>query len=297
MSSEPAQKSKSYMKRLRLPFRRRREGKTDYRQRHALIRHDKRNYGEVKSRFVARITNTKVICQIVKAYGVGDKVVSSADSTELKKYGITFGLKNYSAAYATGFLCARKLLHKLDLAETYEGKEDLDGEEYLEEDNEEGPKAYRCFLDIGLARSSKGAKVFAAMKGACDGGLHIPHSAGKFVGYSKEEKELDSDELRRYIYGGHVADYMSLLKEEDEEKYARQFSEYIAQGIEPGMLEERYEKAFELIREDAFEAKEKAKGDYSKYKRAEKKLTGEERRRRAEEKYKVLSGEVEMELA
>lgn len=289
MSNTQITRSKSYLKRLRLKPRRRREGKTDYQQRLALIRTDKANYGYVKSRFVVRITGSKVICQVVQAYTVGDKVLCRADSTELKKYGITFGLTNYSAAYATGFLCARKLLHQTNLAESYPGKEEIDGDEYIEEDNEEGPAAYKCFLDIGLARPTRGAKVFAALKGACDGGVHIPHSTKKFVGYDPEQKELDSEVLRKHIYGGHVAEYMKLLEEGDGEKYQRQFSEYIAQGVTADSLEQRYEEAFEQIRGDSFEKGEKKAVDYSKYKKRQPKLTAEERRRRAEEKYKVLT--------
>jgi len=287
------QKEKSRMKRLRLAFRRRREGKTDYRQRQKLIRHNKSNYGEVKSRLVVRITNSKVICQIVQAYKVGDRVVCAADSTELKKYGITFGLKNYSAAYATGFLCARKMLHSAGLSETYPGKEEIDGEEYLEEKNEEGPQPYTCYLDLGLARSSKGAKVFAAMKGACDGGLYVPHSSSKFIGYDNEKKELDAEALKNHIYGGHVASYMKELKENDEEKYKRHFGEYIRQKIEPDTIEERYQKAFGMIREEKFEKKQEKKAvDRSKYKaRNAKRLTAEERKVRAEAKYQMLTGE------
>jgi len=298
MSADPAQKSKSYMKRLRLPFRRRREGKTNYRQRQTLIRHDKSNYGEVKSRLVVRITNKKVLCQVVKAYLAGDKVLCEANSSELKKYGIAFGLTNYAAAYATGYLCARKMLGYLDMAEAYTGKEEIDGEEYLESDNEEGPRAYKCFLDIGLARASKGARVFAALKGACDGGLYVPHSSKKFAGYNSEEKELDSDVLRKYICGGHVADYMRLLEEEDREKFQKQFAEYIRQGVTADSLEQRYEKAFEMIRGEEFAQPEKRAGtDRSAYKKVEKRLTAGERKKRAEEKYKALTGEVEMEVA
>ena len=51
----------------------------------------------------------------------------------------------------------------------------------------------RCALDVGLARTSTGAKVFAAMKGAADGGLDIPHSVKRFPGYDAEDKKLDSE--------------------------------------------------------------------------------------------------------
>lgn len=296
MSFEAARDHKSHMKRMRLPLRRRREGKTDYQQRHNLIRHNKSNYGEVKSRFVVRITNSKVICQIIQAYSIGDKVVCSADSSELKKYGITFGLKNYSAAYATGFLCARKMLTKLGLADEYTGKEEIDGEEYLEEDNEEGPKAFRCYLDIGLARATKGAKVFSAMKGACDGGLYIPHSPSKFAGFNKEDKELDAEELKERIFGGHVANYMKDLQENDSEKYALLFSDYIKNGITHETIEQKYAEAFDLIRKDTFErTKRTAPIDRSPYQHKPSKLTNAERKERAITKYRVLTGEVEAE--
>ncbi|KAH9386931.1 large subunit ribosomal protein L5e [Nematocida major] len=293
MSFEEARDHRAHMKRTRLPLRRRREGKTDYQQRHNLIRHNKANYGEVKSRFVVRITNKKVICQIIQAYTVGDKVICAADSSELKKYGINFGLKNYAAAYATGFLCARKMLTKLGLAEDYTGKEELDGEEYLESDNEEGPKAFRCYLDLGLARSTKGAKVFAAMKGACDGGLYIPHSPNKFVGFDKESKELDAEELKSRIFGGHVADYMRKLQEEDEQEYNRKFAEYIKNGVTADEIEQKYEQAFALIRQDTFPKKERAAVDRSKYQNKPRKLTSEERKTRVQEKYRVLTGGAE----
>ena len=51
----------------------------------------------------------------------------------------------------------------------------------------------RCCLDTGLARTSTGAKVFAAMKGAADGGLDIPHSEKRFPGYDNESNELNAE--------------------------------------------------------------------------------------------------------
>eukprot|EP00382_Lankesteria_abbotti_P008535 CAMPEP_0114007870 /NCGR_PEP_ID=MMETSP0372-20130328/5229_1 /TAXON_ID=340204 /ORGANISM="Lankesteria abbotti" /LENGTH=46 /assembly_acc=CAM_ASM_000359 len=43
----------------------------------------------------------------------GDKVLSSAQSSELSNYGIKIGYTNYAAAYATGLLLARRLLKQL----------------------------------------------------------------------------------------------------------------------------------------------------------------------------------------
>eukprot|EP00967_Tisochrysis_lutea_P036856 scaffold44411_cov21-Tisochrysis_lutea.AAC.1 len=113
------------------------------------------------------------------------------------------GLTNYSAAYCVGLLVARRILTKLNLADTYKGQEEPDGEDYNVEPVEDGPRPFYCLLDTGLKRTSTGSKVFAAMKGALDGGLDIPHNEKRFVGYA--DKKLDAEVLQKYIYGGHVA--------------------------------------------------------------------------------------------
>jgi hypothetical protein len=46
------------------------------------------------------------------------------------------------------------------------------------------------------------------LQGALDGGLDIPHSDKRFAGFKKDEKQLDAEIHRKYIYGGHVAEYM-----------------------------------------------------------------------------------------
>ena len=50
------------------------------------------------------------------------------------------------------------------------------------------------------------------LQGALDGGLDIPHSDKRFVGYNAEDKALDAETLRKYIYGGHVSEYMENLQ-------------------------------------------------------------------------------------
>lgn len=45
-----------------------------------------------------------------------------------------------------------------------------------------------CILDIGLIRSTIGNRVFGVLKGATDGGLHVPHSVNKFPGFSKDKE-------------------------------------------------------------------------------------------------------------
>ena len=47
-------------------------------------------------------------------------------------------------------------------------------------------------------------------QGALDGGLDIPHSEKRFPGFNKEDKALNADTHRKYILGGHIADYMKV---------------------------------------------------------------------------------------
>jgi len=118
------------------------------------------------------------------------------------------------------------------LHEIYAGNEDVNGDEYNVESIEGSPGAFRCFLDIGLARTTTGARIFGVLKGAVDGGLDIPHSMKRFPGYDSESKEFNAEVHRKHIFGQHVADYMRHLSEEDEEAYKRQFSLFIKEGVD-----------------------------------------------------------------
>jgi len=243
-------KCKSYFKRFQVKFRRRREGKTDYFARKRLVVQDKNKYNTPKYRMIVRFSNTDVCCQIAYARLEGDIVICAAYSHELPRYGVKVGLTNYAAAYCTGLLLARRILQKFNLDSVYEGNTNIDGDMYCVEDNDDGPGAFRACLDVGLARTSTGAKVFAALKGAVDGGLDIPHSEKRFPGYDSEGKSLNADVHRAHIFGQHVADYMRNLSEEDEEAYKKQFSRYIKLGVSPDSIEGMYTKAHAAIRAD-----------------------------------------------
>lgn len=124
-------------------------------------------------------------------------------------------------AYATGLLVARRALTKLGLSDKYEGVVSPDGTLKITEplDDEDAPRPFKCYLDVGLKRTSTGSRIFGALKGASDGGIYIPHSEKRFPGYDTESKSLDAEVLKKYIYSGHVAEYMESLEEEDDEKY------------------------------------------------------------------------------
>eukprot|EP00803_Ostreobium_quekettii_P008048 evm.model.scf_1459.1 EVM.evm.TU.scf_1459.1 scf_1459:5533-8243(+) len=277
-------KSSAYFSRYQVKLKRRRKGKTDYKARRSLCNQDKNKYNSPKYRLVVRFTNKDIVCQIVYAAIAGDVVVESAYAHELPKYGITLGLTNYAAAYCVGLLIARRVLKKFGLDKTYEGVTEADGEDYNVEEVDDGPRPFYCILDTGLARTSTGAKVFGALKGALDGGLDIPHNEKRFVGYSKEEKSFNAEVLRKYIYGGHVAEYMQMLKEEEPEDYQAHFSRYIKAGIEGDALEEMYKKAHAAIRKDPDAVKKPRKDVKDRKIYQQRKLTYEEKKENLKKK-------------
>ncbi|HID04226.1 MAG TPA: 50S ribosomal protein L18, partial [Aigarchaeota archaeon] len=119
--------------RYKVPRRRRREGKTNYYKRYIMVLSG-------KPRLVVRKTNKYIWVQIIIAKPQGDVTVAAAHSRELvKRYGWLGGTKNTSAAYLTGMLAALRALKA--------------GINY-------------AVLDIGLHRPVRGARVFAALKGA-----------------------------------------------------------------------------------------------------------------------------------
>jgi len=248
-------KDKAYFKRYQVKFRRRREGRTDYYARKRLVIQDKNKYNTPKYRMIVRCSNTDICCQIAYARLEGDIVISAAYSHELPRYGVKVGLTNYAAAYCTGLLLARRTLQKFKLDSVYEGNTNVDGSMFYVEDQDGGPGAFRACLDVGLARTSTGAKVFAALKGAVDGGMDIPHSEKRFPGYDNESKELNADVHREHIFGIHVANYMTSLQEEDEEAYKKHFSRFIKNGVTAANMEAMYQKAHAAIRADPSQKK------------------------------------------
>jgi len=245
-------KNRSYFRRFQVQYRRRREAKTDYYARKRLIVQDKNKYKTPKYRFVVRITNRDIITQIVAADLTHDVVLAAAYSHELQRYGIKLGLTNYAAAYATGLLLARRVNAKFGLK--YEGNTEVNGEDYNVEpdEDEEAPRPFKALLDVGLARTTSGARIFGALKGACDGGIDIPHNDHRFPGSRREGTEwsTDPETHRKYIFAGHIADNMRRLQEEDEEAYQQQFKRYIDAGINADALEGLYTKAHAAIRAD-----------------------------------------------
>lgn len=247
------QKNKAYYKRLQTKYRRRRQGKTDYHARRKMVAQDKNKYNTPKFRLIARITNKRVICQIAYATILGDKMLCQADSRELAKFGVPTGFTNYAACYATGLLVARRALDIVGLSDSIAGMEECTAEEFHVEDEDNERKPFKVILDVGLIRTIPGSRVFGILKGAVDGGLHIPHSVKKFPGFKEPEErgqdyEYDAPAHLERILGNHVSEYMEMLQEEDPERYKVAFSSFIENDIEADGLEDLYKECHAKIR-------------------------------------------------
>lgn len=128
--------------RYHVAFRRRRQGKTDFRLRRKLIASD-------QSRAVVRCTSRNTTVQFINFDLQGDLVVAVATTKELGKLGWNRATGNTPSAYLVGYLAGKRAA-------------------------ENGIS--QAILDIGLKAPTKGSKVFAALKGMLDAGIDIPHS-------------------------------------------------------------------------------------------------------------------------
>ncbi|MEM2874028.1 MAG: 50S ribosomal protein L18 [Candidatus Nanoarchaeia archaeon] len=125
--------------RFAVKFRRRREGKTNYQKRLKLLK-------SALPRIVVRKSTNYITIQFVNYDPKGDRTLLTINSAKLKNFGWKYSCKNTPAAYLTGLL-AGKLAKQA--------------------------KIINAIADIGLHSATKGAKVFAAIKGAIDAGLQI----------------------------------------------------------------------------------------------------------------------------
>lgn len=267
-------KNKAYSKRYQTKFRRRREGKTDYFARKRLVVNDKDKYDSKKYRLVVRRTNKRIITSVVYSTIMGDRTICTADSKELAKYGIKCGLTNYATAYCTGLLAARRLLTEKKMADMYKGNDKIDGALYSVQDHMGERRPFKCYLDVGLVRTTTGNRVFGAMKGACDGGLYIPHNEKRFPGHRIEKIEEEAgkrgkkkegaqpkskavfttEEHLEHIMGVHVQEYYDLLKKDDAEAFKKQFSRW-EKELKGKSFEDYYKAAHKAIKKDPTRAK------------------------------------------
>ena len=134
------QKKKRQGPLYRVPFRRRRELKTDYHQRKRLLKSG-------KIRVVTRPSNKQVLVQFVLAKIGGDQTYIQTRSSDLKKYGWDIATSNLPASYLTGYLAGKMALKA---------------------------KIKDAILDIGTHTAHSGTKIFATLKGVVDAGVEVP---------------------------------------------------------------------------------------------------------------------------
>ncbi|MFO7619271.1 MAG: 50S ribosomal protein L18 [Thermoplasmata archaeon] len=127
--------------RYHVQFRRRRQGRTDYRMRKKLITSG-------KPRAVVRCTSKNTIIQFITFNPRGDEVLATATTMELEKMGWKHATGNIPSAYLVGLIAGKRA-------------------------SEGGIE--KAVLDIGLKPPKRGTKVFAALKGMLDAGIEIAH--------------------------------------------------------------------------------------------------------------------------
>jgi len=174
-----------------LRFRRRTSGRTNYAKRRKLV-------ASGPAPLVVRPSNKHIVAQIVQAQPFGDHVLASAHSSELKEFGWSAPCGNLPAAYLTGLLAGRRA---------------------------KANGVTEAVLDIGLHARGPGSRIFAAAKGAIDGGLNLPH----------DDSALPTAQR---IHGEHVQSYSKKLASEPE-RYKKMFSGYLRQKLKPEDLSEQ----------------------------------------------------------
>jgi large subunit ribosomal protein L5e len=70
----------------------------------------------------------------------------------------------------------------------------------------------------------------------------MPYCEKRFVGYEAEKKELDPEVLEKYIFNGHVGEYMEEMEEESPDKFSAHFAKYHAAEVTYDTMEDIYKE-------------------------------------------------------
>jgi large subunit ribosomal protein L18 len=159
-------------------FRRRRESRTDYVKRTALLKAG-------KPRLVVRKSSKNFLAQFISSEKGKDNVACGSSSKELTGFGWKGNTGSIPSAYLTGFIAGLRAKEK---------------------------KIETAVLDIGLASAVHGTGIFAVLKGAIDAGINIPHDESalpkkeRIEGKHIEEyaKKLGAEELKKQ-FGASIA--------------------------------------------------------------------------------------------
>lgn len=171
-----------------VPFRRRREMKTDYQQRKRLLKSG-------KVRFVARPSNKQVLVQFIESKDGGDRTFIQTRSTDLKTFGWDISTSNLPAAYLTGYLAGKMAVKA---------------------------KVKEAILDIGIYTPNSGTRIFATLKGVVDAGIEIPCNDRMIP----SEDRIRGEHIQSYAkilakedkekYNKHFAKYLAVNKKPED---------------------------------------------------------------------------------
>ena len=148
-----------------LPFKRKAQGKTNYRKRLELLKSG-------KVRIVVRKSLKNIIVQGIVYEPDGDKTLFSVTSNELKKYGWKGNGRNTPAGYLVGYLFGMKAREK---------------------------KVEEGILDQGLYPTRQGTIIFGVLKGLIESGMKIPHDPVIFPAQDRiQGKHISEDRSKQF---------------------------------------------------------------------------------------------------
>jgi len=168
-------------KRILVPYRRRREQRTDYKKRLKLLLSG-------KPRLVVRFTNTKIVAQIITFGSTGDTVLAAQDSTALKNHGWIYSFKNIPAAYLTGMLLGKKALQQ---------------------------GCSEAIFDTGFKLLPPKGRLAAFLQGAVEAGLLVPHGSKEI--FSTPER-LQGEHIAQYLKSSPGAETIMVQFKKIQEK-------------------------------------------------------------------------------
>ncbi len=148
-----------------IPFKRKVQGKTNYRKRLSLLKSH-------RLRVVVRRSLRNITVQAVEYHPEGDKTLFSVTSKELKEFGWKGYGRNTPAGYLVGYLFGMKAQQK---------------------------KIHDAILDQGLYLTRQGTITFSVLKGLIDSGMKIPHDAKIFPHQERVEgKHISEDVAKQF---------------------------------------------------------------------------------------------------
>lgn len=170
-------------------FRRKREGKTNYKKRLNLLK-------SKTTRLVVRKSLTNVYVQFIDYNPEGDKVIVGVSSKELEKYGWKHIKNNIPTAYLTGLLAGKKSQKK---------------------------NISKAILDLGFNKSIKGSKIYATVKGVIDAGIEMNVSdemfpsedrlQGKHIEALKDIVDKDKDKFKNQLNKSDVSNLSQMFED------------------------------------------------------------------------------------